>query len=72
MCQVPDLTDFVSVGIVIISLISLFVSEKVLLSLSVTGANTPAIYSICMEFQVLIPPLVVVPRYMFSVVAAVV
>ncbi|KAF8500276.1 NCS cytosine-purine permease [Russula emetica] len=31
----------------------------VLLSLSVTGTNTPTIYSMCMEFQVLIPPLVV-------------
>jgi len=44
----------------------------VLLSLSVTGTNTPTIYSMCMEFQVLIPPLVVVPRYVFSVVATVV
>jgi purine-cytosine permease-like protein len=44
----------------------------VLLSLSVTGTNTPAIYSICMELQVLIPPLVVVPRYVLSVVATVV
>jgi purine-cytosine permease-like protein len=44
----------------------------VLLSLSVTGTNTPTIYSICMEIQVLIPPLVVVPRYVFSVAATVV
>jgi len=44
----------------------------VLLSLSVTGTNTPAIYSICMEVQVLVPPLVVVPRYVFSVVGTVV
>ncbi|KAI0284674.1 permease for cytosine/purines, uracil, thiamine, allantoin-domain-containing protein [Russula aff. rugulosa BPL654] len=44
----------------------------VLLSLSVTGTNTPTIYSMCMEFQVLFPPLVVVPRYVFSVVATVV
>lgn len=41
----------------------------VLISLSVTGTNAPTIYSMCMEFQVLIPPLVVVPRYVFSVVA---
>ena len=44
----------------------------VLLSLSVTGTNTPTIYSMCMEFQVLIPQLVVVPRYVFSVVATIV
>ena len=44
----------------------------VLLSLSVTGTNTPTIYSMCMEFQVLIPPLVVVPRYVFSVIATIV
>jgi purine-cytosine permease-like protein len=44
----------------------------VLLSLSVTGTNAPGIYSICMESQVLIPQLVVVPRYVFSVVATVV
>lgn len=44
----------------------------VLLSLSVTGTNVPTIYSICLEIQVLIPPLVVVPRYVFSVVASVV
>jgi purine-cytosine permease-like protein len=44
----------------------------VLLSLSVTGTNTPTIYSMCMELQILIPPLVAVPRYVFSVVATVV
>jgi len=40
----------------------------VLLSLSVTTNNTPTIYSMGMAFQTLIPPLVVVPRYVFSVV----
>ncbi len=44
----------------------------VLLSLSVTGSNTPTTYSMCMELQVLIPPLVAVPRYVLSVVATVV
>jgi purine-cytosine permease-like protein len=39
----------------------------VLLSLSVTGTTAPTIYSICIDFQILIPPLVVVPRYVFSV-----
>jgi purine-cytosine permease-like protein len=41
----------------------------VLLSLSVTAANAPTIYSICIDFQTLIPPLAVVPRYVFSVFA---
>jgi len=40
----------------------------VLLSLSVTANNSPTIYSMGMSFQTLIPPLVVVPRYVFSVV----
>jgi len=44
----------------------------VLLSLSVTGNNTTTIYSMCMSFQVAIPPLVVVPRYVFSVISTVV
>ncbi|KAI0289622.1 cytosine-purine permease [Russula brevipes] len=39
-----------------------------LLSLSVTANNAPTIYSMCMGFQTLIPPLVAVPRYVFSVV----
>jgi len=39
----------------------------VILSLSVTAANAPNIYSSCMAFQTLFPPLVVVPRYVFSV-----
>ena len=39
----------------------------VLLSLSVTTNNTPTIYSMGMALQTLIPPLVVVPRYVFSV-----
>ncbi len=43
----------------------------VLLSLSVTAINAPTIYSICIDFQILIPPLVVVPRYVFSVFATV-
>ncbi|KAH9991540.1 cytosine-purine permease [Russula vinacea] len=41
----------------------------VLLSLSVTAANVPTIYSICIDFQTLFPPLAVVPRYVFSVLA---
>ncbi|KAI0289541.1 NCS cytosine-purine permease [Multifurca ochricompacta] len=41
----------------------------VLLSLSVTANNAPTIYSLCMGFQTLVPPLVVVPRYVFSVFA---
>jgi len=44
----------------------------VLLSLSVAGNNTPTIYSMCMSFQIAIPPLVVVPRYVFSVISTVV
>ncbi|KAH9985669.1 permease for cytosine/purines, uracil, thiamine, allantoin-domain-containing protein [Russula compacta] len=44
----------------------------VLLSMSVTANNAPGIYSMCMGFQTLIPPLVVVPRYVFSVLATVV
>lgn len=39
----------------------------ILLSLSVTANNSPTIYSMCNAFQTLIPPLVVVPRYVFSV-----
>ena len=39
----------------------------VLLSLSVTTNNTPTIYSMGMALQTLIPPLVAVPRYVFSV-----
>jgi len=39
----------------------------VLLSLSVTANNSPTIYSMGNAFQTLIPPLVVVPRYVFSV-----
>jgi purine-cytosine permease-like protein len=41
----------------------------VLVSLSVTGNNAPTIYSMCLAFQTLIPPLAVVPRYVFSLVA---
>ncbi|KAF8480312.1 NCS cytosine-purine permease, partial [Russula ochroleuca] len=41
----------------------------VVLSLSVTGNNAPTIYSMCMAFQTLIPPLSAVPRYVFSVLA---
>jgi purine-cytosine permease-like protein len=41
----------------------------VLLSLSVTGNNAPTIYSMCIALQTLIPPLVAVPRYVFSVLA---
>ena len=39
----------------------------ILLSLSVTANNSPTIYSMGNAVQTLIPPLVVVPRYVFSV-----
>ena len=39
----------------------------VFLSLSVTATNAPSMYSICIDLQALIPPLVVVPRYVLSV-----
>lgn len=41
----------------------------VFISLSVTGNNAPTIYSFGMCLQTLIPPLLVVPRYVFSVIA---
>ncbi|KAI0042823.1 NCS cytosine-purine permease [Auriscalpium vulgare] len=41
----------------------------VLLSLSVTANNAPTIYSMCLGFQTFIPPLVIVPRYVFSILA---
>ncbi|KAH9051848.1 NCS cytosine-purine permease [Lactarius vividus] len=41
----------------------------VFVSLSVTGNNVPTIYSFGMCFQTFVPSLVVVPRYVFSVVA---
>ncbi|KAH8984952.1 NCS cytosine-purine permease [Lactarius akahatsu] len=41
----------------------------VFVSLSVIGNNAPTIYSFGMSFQTFIPPLVIVPRYVFSVVA---
>jgi hypothetical protein len=41
----------------------------VLLSLSVAGNNVVTFYSISLNLQAFIPILVVVPRYMFSVVA---
>ncbi|KAF8500278.1 NCS cytosine-purine permease [Russula emetica] len=37
------------------------------LSLSVTASNSPTMYSTCIDFQALIPPLVVVPRYVLPV-----
>lgn len=40
----------------------------VLLCLSMTAANAPEIYSMCIQFQTLIPPFAAVPRYVFSVV----
>ena len=43
----------------------------VLLSLSMTGINAPTIYSMCIAFQTFIPPLVAVPRYLFSVLTTV-
>ena len=42
-----------------------------ILSLSVTAANVPRIYSMCLAFQTFIPRLVVLPRYVFSVLAIV-
>jgi purine-cytosine permease-like protein len=44
----------------------------VLLSLSMTSAVAPMIYSVCIQFQTLVPPLAVVPRYVFSVLATIV
>ncbi|KAH8977383.1 cytosine-purine permease [Lactarius hatsudake] len=41
----------------------------VFVGLSMTGNNVPTIYSFGMCFQTFIPSLVVVPRYVFSVVA---
>ena len=41
----------------------------VFISLSVTGVNVPTIYSFCMCFQTFIPRSVVIPRYVFSVIA---
>lgn len=41
----------------------------VFLSLSVTATTVPTIYSLGMALQTFIPPLVVVPRYVFSVFA---
>lgn len=43
----------------------------VLLSLSVTATTAPIMYSMCIDFQIIIPPLVAVPRYVFSVFATV-
>ncbi len=40
-------------------------------SLSVAAANGPTTYSMCMQFQTLIPRLVAYPRYVFSVFATV-
>lgn len=42
-----------------------------ILSLSVASANGPTTYSMCMQFQTLIPRLVTYPRYVFSVFATV-
>jgi purine-cytosine permease-like protein len=39
----------------------------VFLSLSVTATHAPSMYSTCIDLQALIPPLVVVPRYVLSV-----
>ncbi|OBZ77700.1 Purine-cytosine permease fcyB [Grifola frondosa] len=41
----------------------------VLLALSVTANIAPTFYSFSLSFQVFIPPLVVVPRYLFSILA---
>jgi purine-cytosine permease-like protein len=43
----------------------------IILSLSVTAANAPTIYSMSLAFQTFIPPLVARPRYVFSVFAVV-
>ena len=44
----------------------------VLLSLGMTTNNTLPVYSMGMAIQTLVPPLVVVPRYVFSVIVTVV
>ena len=41
----------------------------VLLSLGVTANLAPTLYSLCFAMQTFIPPLVRVPRYLFSVFA---
>ena len=41
----------------------------VILALSVTGNVAATLYSFCLSFQVFIPHMVVVPRYIFSVFA---
>ena len=41
----------------------------VFISLSVTGNNAPTIYSFGLSLQTCIPPLVTVPRYVFSGIA---
>ena len=41
----------------------------VLIALSVTANVAPTLYSFCLSFQVFMPFLVVVPRYVFSIVA---
>ena len=41
----------------------------VLMALSVTANIAPTFYSFSLSFQVLVPPLAVIPRYMFSVLA---
>lgn len=43
----------------------------VLLSLSVTGNIACTLYSICFNFQVMIPAMTKVPRYVFSIVGTV-
>lgn len=41
----------------------------VLMALSVTANVAPTLYSFCLSFQVFMPFLAVVPRYVFSIVA---
>jgi hypothetical protein len=41
----------------------------VLLSLSVAGNIAATFYSISLNVQILVPPLVFVPRYVFSLIA---
>ena len=41
----------------------------VLMALSVTANVAPTLYSFCLSFQVFMPFLAVVPRYVFSVLA---
>ena len=41
----------------------------VLMALSLTANIAPTLYSFSLTFQVFVPPLAVIPRYMFSLLA---